>query len=85
MYKLFIHNGSSFLYKDNGEDGLDDKDMLAFFINTDGILDVIERLPIRKFYANTGRERIELTRENVIDLFTRISNDFAQKDKEKSK
>ena len=74
MYKLLIRNGSSFLFKDNGKDGIDDKDMVGFLINTDGILDIIERLPIRKFYANTGNEIIELSKENAMQIFNNIMN-----------
>ena len=72
MYKLFIENGSSFLYLDNGLDGINDCDMIAFLINRDNIKSLIEILPIRKYYLNTWGKIVELSKEDAMDLFDKF-------------
>ena len=87
MYKILIDNGMTAVFKDNGLDVLnyeDNDNMIGFLINDNGIKDLIELLPIRKYYGSVkGSGHREITKKQALFIYDEILNN--QEDKKINK
>lgn len=73
MYKILIESGVTYLFKDNGMDGINNKELLGFLINEEGIIELINNLPIRKYYVNTMESPYkEINKEKAKFLYEQI-------------
>ena len=86
MYKILIDNGITYLFKDNNNIGINDKDIIGFLINNEYIIELINSLDIKEYYVNTRKIPLpykKITKEQAIFLYEEIIK--ANKEKEINK
>ncbi len=74
MFKILIDKEMTAVFNDNGLDNLnhnDNDNMIGFLINRDGIKELIESMPIRKYYINNHGNR-EITKEQALFIYDEI-------------
>lgn len=74
MFSITIANGATFVYRDGDLKKADGNNLMGFLINQEGIKEIIESLPISKYYAQEGSHNIEITKEQAFALYDLIIN-----------
>ena len=77
MYNVLIALKETYLFKDEGQEGLGDtrKNICGFFPNTDETPFIIEYLPINRFYAQEDNNNIfEISKREAMFLYEKILN-----------
>jgi hypothetical protein len=80
MYKILIENNNTILYVDNGTQGLNNDYIIGSLLNRQGIVELIQSLPISEYYIDLNGEVMSLSIEQVLYAYDRILN---QKDEVK--
>lgn len=69
MFHIVIDNGTTYLYRDV------DNMLMGFLINHEGVKEIIESLPISKYFvAPPKRELKEITKEQAFMLYDLMMN-----------
>ncbi len=72
MYKIMIENTMTLLYKDTGEEGVQNSNLIGSFLNVKGIVELIQSLPISEYYINLNGTVMKLEIEQVLYAYDRI-------------
>ena len=75
MFKLIIDNSISALFNDNGLDTRDNNDIMGFLINDNGIKEIVDSLPISRYYINTRNVETgikEISKEQAFMVYDEI-------------
>lgn len=72
MYNAIIDKGATFLLLDNGSPNVYDGDMSGFLINNSNIINLMNALPIRQYYAWTKEEPIKISKEQAKHLYQQL-------------
>lgn len=81
MLKVLIDDKVTCLYRDNGIDGINGytDEIIGFFMNTNGIKEIISSIPIRKIYQNNRGFYEEITMEQAMTYYDEITQNKKEK------
>ena len=82
MFKILISNGITALFNDTGIDGIDNNSMIGFLINTDGIKELVESIPVSNYYINDFKNsKRKITKQQAFMLYDEIIKNQNMKEK----
>lgn len=93
MYNITISSSATFIYRDSDNNNKDSSNLMGFLLHQEGIKEMIEALPISKYYVQiTQGNSEEISKEQAFMLYDLIleyhknnKEEIAKKTKEKYK
>lgn len=78
MYKILIQKEKTMVYIDNGTNELSYRDndkVMGFLINSNGIKELVESIPVSKYYIDTYKTGYkEITKQQALFAYDEILN-----------
>lgn len=79
MFQIVIDNGATYIHRDK------DNVVMGFLVNQDGIKEIIESLPISKYFvAPTKNKCVEISKEQAFMLYDLILEGHKNRKKKNS-